>query len=124
MEKVIDLLTCERERTKRSIEWLKKEIKYGQKSNEKLLSPEFIEKHKNSSNWSEDWTIKQYIAVNVSSNNRAIAKYTEKLEDANDYLNQIERALTALNETTAVEEGFYRLREKYANAMKELEGRR
>lgn len=124
MEKVIDLLTCERERTKHSIAFLKKEIKYGKKAIKELQSPEFYEKHKDSSSWSEDWTVKQYIRINVDSNNRAVAKYTKKLEEANDYLRQIERALTVLNETEAVEEHFYRLRKKYADAMKELEGRR
>lgn len=124
MDKVIELLTCERERTKRSIKWLKNEIKHGKKAVREMKSPGFIEKHKTSSNWSEDWTIKQYIDLNVNSNNRAIAKHTEKLEEANDYLLQIERALTVLNETSAVEEHFYRLRKKYADAMKELEGRR
>lgn len=124
MDKVIELLKSEREQTKHSIEVFKKEIEHSKKANEELKSPEFIEKHKNSSNWSESWTIEQYILVNVSSNIRAIAKYTEKLEEANDYLLQIERALTVLNETEAVEEHFYRLREKYADAMKELEGRR
>lgn len=124
MEKIIDLLKSEREQTKRSIEWLKKEIKYSKKAVEELQSPEFIEKHKDSSNWTEDWTIEQFIKLNVNSYNRAITKYTEKLEEANDYLLQIERALTVLNETEAVEEHFYRLRKKYADAMKELEGRR
>ena len=96
MEKVINLLSSEREKTKHSIEFFENEIKYGQKAVEELQSPEFIEKHKNSSNWSEDWTIQQFIDLNVSSNNRAIANYTKKLEEANDYLRQIERALTVL----------------------------
>ena len=104
MEKVIDLLKSERERTQRSIKFFKEEIEYGKKANEELQSPEFIEKHKNSYNWSDDWTIKQFIDLNVSSNNRAIASYSEKLEEANDYLLQIERALTVLNETEKEEE--------------------
>lgn len=124
MDKVIDLLKSERERTKRSIEFLKKEVEHGKKAIEELQSPEFIEKHKDSSNWSESWTIEQYIRLNISSNNRAVAKYSESLEKANEYLLQIEKALTVLNETEAVEEHFYRLRKKYADAMKELEGRR
>lgn len=124
MEKVINLLKSEREQAKRSIEFFKKEVEIGKKANEELQSPEFIEKHKDSSNWTESWTIKQYIAASVSSNNRAVAKYSESLEEANEYLRQIERALTTLNETEAVEEHSYRLRKKYADAMKELEGRR
>lgn len=104
MDKVIDLLKSERERTKHLIEFFKKRIEHCKEANEELQSPGFIEKHKNSSNWSEDWTIQQYIDLNVSSNNRVIARYTEKLEEANDYLLQIERALTTLNETEAVEE--------------------
>lgn len=124
MEKVINLLKSEREQTKRSIEFFKKEIKNGKKAVEELQSPEFIEKHKDSSNWTESWTIKQYIKLNVSSYNRAIAKYSEKLEEANNYLRQIERALTVLDESSAVEEHFYRLRKKYADVVKELEGRR
>ena len=66
MDKVIELLKSERDQTKRSIKWLKKEIKSCKKANEELQSPGFIEKHKDSSNWTEDWTIKQYIAANVS----------------------------------------------------------
>lgn len=142
MEKVIDLLKTEREQTKRSIQFFKEEIEHSKKANEELQSPEFIEKHKNSNNWSNDWTIQQFIDLNVSSNNRAIVSYSEKLEEANDYLRQIERALTVLNETEAVdvieffrsrssdwvpilfEEHFYRLCKKYADAVKELEGRR
>ena len=124
MDKIINLLKSEREQTKRSIEFFKKEIETGERAIEELQSPEFIEKHKDSSNWTESWTIEQFIKLNVSSYNRAIIKYTEKLEEANDYLRQIERALTVLNETEAVEEHFYRLRKKYANAVKELEGRR
>lgn len=124
MDKVIDLLKSEGEQTRHLIEFLKKEIKHSKKAIEELQSPEFIEKHKDSSNWSESWTIQQFIGLNVSSNNRAIAMYTEKLEEANEYLRQIERALTTLSETEAVEEHFYRLRKKYADAMKELEGRR
>lgn len=98
VEKVINLLIYERERTKRATEFFKKEIEHGKEANEELQSPVFIEKHKDSSNWTESWTIEQFIGLNVSSNNRAIAKYTEKLKDANDYLLQIERALTVLNE--------------------------
>lgn len=124
MEKVVGLLKSEREQTKHLIGFFKEEIEHCKKAIEELQSPEFIEKHKNSSNWSEDWTIQQFIGLNVSSNNRAIVKYTKKLEEANEYLRQIERALTVLNETEAVEEHFYRLRNKYADAMKELEGRR
>ena len=124
MEKVINLLISEREQTKRSIEFFKKEIEHAKEAIEELQSPEFIEKHKDSSNWSESWTIQQFIKLNVSSNNRAIAKYSEKLEDANDYLLQIERALTVLNEASAVEEHFHRLHKKYVDAMKELDWRR
>lgn len=104
MEKVLDLLKSEREETKRLIEFFKNEIRDRKKAVREMKSPGFIEKHKTSSNWSEDWTIQQFIGLNVSSNNRAIAKYTEKLEDANDYLNQIERALTVLNERFMEEE--------------------
>lgn len=100
MEKVIDLLKSEREQTKRSIEFFKKEIEHGKEANKELQSPGFIERHKNSSNWSEDWTIQRFIDLNVSSNNRAIAKYTKKLEEANDYLLQIERALVICIKST------------------------
>ena len=124
MDKVIDLLKSERERIKRSIYFFKEGVEHGKKAIEELQSPDFIEKHKDSSNWTESWTIEQYIRLNISSNNRAVAKYSESLEKANEYLLQIEKALTVLNETEAVEEHFYRLRKKYADAMKELEGRR
>lgn len=98
MDKVIKLLKSERKQTTRSIEFFKKEIEHCDEANKELQSPGFIEKHKDSCNWTEGWTIEQYIRANVISNNRAIAKYTEKLDDANDYLLQIERALAVLNE--------------------------
>lgn len=98
MKKVINLLKSEREQIKHLIEFFKKEINNSKKAVEELQSPEFIEKYKDSSNWTEDWTIQCYIKANVRSHNRAITKYSEKLEEANDYLLQIERALTILEE--------------------------
>ena len=93
MEKVIDLLISERVQTERAIEFFKKEIERDKEAIEQLQSPNFIERHKDSSNWTESWTIEQFIRCNVSSYNRAITKYTEKLGEANEYLLQIERAL-------------------------------
>jgi len=96
MEKVINLLKSERKKTKHSIEFFKKEIKLGEEAIEELQSPGFIEKHKDSNNWTESWTIEQYIRLNVDSYNRSITRYTEKLREANEYLLQLERALKVL----------------------------
>lgn len=97
MEKVINLLISERERTEHAIEFFKKEIKLCEEDIERLQSQDFIEKHKDSSNWTESWTIEQYIKFNLDSDNRAVTNYTEKLGEANEYLLQIEKALMALN---------------------------
>lgn len=105
MEKIIDLLKSEREKTNHLIKFLKEEIENGKKAIKKLQSPEFIEKHKESSNWTESWTIEQFIKLNVCSNNRAITEYTEKLEEANEYLRQIESALAVLCTTSCGSKG-------------------
>jgi predicted RNase H-like nuclease (RuvC/YqgF family) len=96
MEKVIELLKGERKSLKSSIRFYKEEIEQDKKGIQELQSDLFIEKHKDASCWSDDWTIHDYIKVNVESRNRAIDDFSKRLEEAEEYLSQIEKALKIL----------------------------
>lgn len=96
MEKVIELLKGERKKLKSSIRFYKDEIEQDKNGIQELQSDLFIEKHKNASCWSADWTIHDYINVNVESRNRAIDDFSKRLKDAEEYLSQIEKALKIL----------------------------
>ena len=96
MEKVIELLKGERKSLKSSIRFYKEEIEQDKNGVQELQSDLFLEKHKNASCWSADWTIHDYIKVNVESRNRAIENFSKKLKDAEEYLSQIEKALKIL----------------------------
>ncbi len=96
MEKVIELLKGERKKLKSSIRFYKEEIEQDKKGIQELQSDLFIEKHKDASCWSDDWTIHDYIKVNVESRNRAIDDFSKRLEEAEEYLSQIEKALKIL----------------------------
>ena len=98
MEKVIELLKGERKSLKSSIRFYKEEIKQDKNGIQELQSDLFLEKHKDASCWSADWTIHDYIKVNVESRNRAIDDFSKRLEDAQEYLSQIEKALKILKE--------------------------
>ena len=99
MEKVIELLKGERKSLKRSIRFYKDEIERDKSEVQELQSDLFLEKHKNDPCWSADWTIHDYIRVNVESRNRSIDDFSKKLEDAEEYLSQIEKALKILNKS-------------------------
>lgn len=96
MEKVIELLKGERKSLKSSIRFYKEEIEQDKKGIQELQSDLFIEKHKDASCWSDDWTIHDYIKVNVESRNRAIDDFSKRLEEAEEYLSQVEKALKIL----------------------------
>lgn len=96
MDKVIELLKGERKSLKSSIRFYKEEIEQDKKGIQELQSDLFIEKHKDASCWSADWTIHDYIKVNVESRNRAIDDFSKRLEEAEEYLSQIEKALKIL----------------------------
>lgn len=98
MEKVIELLKGERKSLKRSIRFYKDEIEQDKNGVQELQSDLFLEKHKDNSCLSDNWTIHDYIKVNVESRNRAIDDFSKRLEDAEEYLSQIERALKILKE--------------------------
>lgn len=98
MEKVIKLLNSEKQHLEHQISHHIDEIETGKAANKDLLSPAFIERNKDRECWSEDWTIQNYIEVNVGSNNRAIEVHSKKLEEKKEYLSQIERALKILKE--------------------------
>lgn len=98
MEKVIELLKGERKSLKRSIRFYKEEIEQDKNGVQELQSDLFIEKHKDASCWSDNWTIHDYIKVNVESRNRAIDDFSKRLKDAEEYLSQIEKALKILKE--------------------------
>ena len=96
MERVIELLKGERKKLKSSIRFYKEEIEQDKNGIQELQSDLFLEKHKDASCWSADWTIHDYIKVNVESRNRAIDEKTKRLEEAEEYLSQIEKALKIL----------------------------
>ena len=96
MERVIELLKCERKSLKRSIKFYKENIEQDKKGVQELQSDLFLEKYKNDPCWSADWTVHDYIKVNVESRNRAIDNFSKRLEDAEEYLSQIEKALKIL----------------------------
>lgn len=99
MEKVIELLKGERKSLKRSIRFYKDEIEQDKNGVQELQSDLFLEKHKDASCWSDNWTIHDYINVNVESRNRAIDDFSKRLKDAEEYLSQIEKALKILKES-------------------------
>ena len=96
MERVIELLKGERKSLKRSIKFYKENIEQDKKGVQELQSDLFLEKHKNDSCWSADWTVHDFIKVNVESRNRAIDDFSKRLKDAEEYLSQIEKALKIL----------------------------
>lgn len=98
MEKVIELLKSERKSLKSSIRFYKEEIEQDKSGIQDLQSDLFLEKHKDNSCWSDNWTIHDYIRVNVESRNRAIDDFSKRLKDAEEYLSQIEKALKILKE--------------------------
>lgn len=98
MEKVINLLNSEKQHLTHQIRHCIDDIETGKAANKDLQSPEFIERNKDRACWSEDWTIQDYIELNVNANNRAIEARSKKLAEKKDYLSQIERALEILKE--------------------------
>lgn len=98
MDKVIDLLNSEKKHLKSQISHHIDSIETGKAANKDLQSPEFVERNKHRECWSEDWTIQDFIELNVDSNNRAIESHSKRLAEKRDYLSQIERALKILKE--------------------------
>ena len=96
MERVIELLKGERKSLKSSIKFYKDEIEQDKNGIQELQSDLFLEKHKDDSCWSDNWTIHDYIKVNVESRNRSIDNFSKRLKDAEEYLSQIEKALKIL----------------------------
>ena len=98
MDKVIKLLNSEKRHLINQINHHIDEIEKGKAANKNLLSAELIERNKDRECWSEDWTIQDFIELNVNSNNRAIESHSKELAEKKDYLSQIERALKILKE--------------------------
>lgn len=96
MEKVIDLLDSEKQHLINLINHCIDEIETGKAAIKDLQSPEFVERNKDRECWSEEWTIQDYIELNVNSNNRVIEKHSKRLAEMKDYLSQIEKALKIL----------------------------
>ena len=96
MEKVIELLKGERKKLKSSIRFYKEEIEQDKNGIQDLQSDLFLEKHKDDSCWSDNWTIHDYINVNVESRNRAIDDFFFFFKDEEEYIYQIEKALKIL----------------------------
>ena len=98
MDKVIKLLNSEKQHLPNQISHCIDEIEKGREAIKYLQSPEFIELNKDRECWSEDWTIQDYIELNVNANKRSIEAYSKRLAEKKDYLSQIERALKILKE--------------------------
>lgn len=98
MEKVIKLLDSENQHLTNLISNYIDGIERGKDVIKDLQSPEFIERNKEREYWSEDWTIQDFIELNVNANNRAIEACSKRLAEKKDYLSQIERALKILKE--------------------------
>ena len=96
MEKVIELLNSEKQHLTIQIRQCIDDIEKGKASIKDLQSPEFIERNKDRECWSKDWTIQDYIELNVNSTNRAIESRSKRLAENKDYLSQIEKALKIL----------------------------
>ena len=65
-----------------SVLFYKDEIEQDKNGVQELQSDLFLEKHKDNSCWSDNWTIHDYIKVNVESRNRAIDDFSKRLKDA------------------------------------------
>ena len=98
MEKVIKLLNSEKKDLTHQISHYIDEIEKGKARLKGSQNPEFIERNKDRECWSDDWTIQDYIELNVNANNRSIETYSKRLAEKKDYLSQIERALKILKE--------------------------
>lgn len=98
MDKVINLLNSEKQHLTNRISHHIDEIETRKAAVKDLQSPEFIEQNKDRECWSEEWTIQDYIKLNVNANNRSIEAYSKRLAEMKDYLSQIERALKILKE--------------------------
>lgn len=98
MNKVIKLLNSEKQHLTNRISCYVDEIEKGKAAIKDLQSTEFIERNKDRECWSEDWTIQDYIELNVNTTKRSIEAYSERLAEKKDYLSQIERALKILKE--------------------------
>ena len=99
MDKVINLLNSEKQCLTSQISHHIDSIEEGKAANKDLQSHEFVERNKDRECWSEDWTIQDYIKLNVNANNRAIEAHSKILAEKKDYLSQIERALKILGTT-------------------------
>lgn len=100
MDKVIKLLNSEKKHLKHLISFHIDEIEKGKAAVKDLQSPEFVERNKDRECWSEEWTIQDFIELNVNATNRSIEAYSKRLAEKKDYLSQIERALKILKEAS------------------------
>jgi len=98
MDKVINLLNSEKQHLTIKISHHIDEIEKGKAAIKDLQSPEFIERNKDRECWSEEWTIQDYIELNVDANKRSVEAYSERLAEKKDYLSQIEKVLKILKE--------------------------
>lgn len=98
MDKAIKLLNSEKQHLTNRISHHIDEIEKEKAAVKDLQSPEFIERNKDRECWSEEWTIQDYIELNVNATNRSIEAYSKRLAEKRDYLSQIEKALKILKE--------------------------
>ena len=96
MKLVIDLLTEKKESLEKSVRFMKDELVENQNALMDLQSESFIERNKDRSCWSDDWTIHDYIRVNAESRERSISNYSEKISEKSEYISQINKAIEIL----------------------------
>ena len=96
MEKVIKLLNSEKQQLTNQISRFIDEVKKGKETIKTLRTPGFIEQNKDRECWSEDWTIQDYIELNLNATNRSVENYSKRIAEKKEYLSQIDEALKIL----------------------------
>lgn len=96
MQMVIDLLIKKKESLEKSVKFLTGEATENRKALDDLHSKEFIERNKDRSCWSDDWTIHDFIRVNVESRERSISICSKEIAEKSEYISQINKALGIL----------------------------
>ena len=97
MNMVIDLLTQKRSELVNTIKFMEEQIASAKMALEELNSQEFLDRNKDNSCLSDDWTIYDYIEANVRSRESSITTCTQCIDELNEYLSQIDTALCLLS---------------------------
>lgn len=80
----------------RSIKHYKQEIEYNKESIARLTDSSHREFLLTKDVWTDKWTVDDFIATNLDSNERALKQYTDLLDNASSELRDIKTALKIL----------------------------